>query len=79
MPMGSEDPWNISWNWLSCDATSIAASSPRNIAAPPSVGVGSECTDRAPGLAIAPMRGASHRIAKVKTKVTPAAVAPTMK
>ena len=48
----------------------IATRNPTNIAAPPSDGVGFVCTLRGPGIAIAPMRGASQRITNVKRNVT---------
>ena len=55
----------------------IAASNPTNIAAPPSdrrrVGVDAAA---APGIAIAPIRGASQRMTNVARNVTTAAVAP---
>ena len=57
---------NISWNWSICDATAIATRNPTNIAAPPSDGVGFVCTLRGPGIAIAPIRGATRASANVQ-------------
>ncbi len=73
-PSGSVVSVNTSRNCGTCDATPNATRNPRNIAAPPSDGSGSVCTLRGPGIAIAPMRGASHRMGNVNANVTTAAI-----
>ena len=69
----------ISWNWPSCDATAMATRKPTNIAAPPSDGVGLVWTLRGPGIAIAPMRGATQRMTNVNRNVTTAAMPATVR
>jgi hypothetical protein len=73
-PSGSVSSAKISWNCPSWDATAIATRNPANMPAPPSDGVGRVCTLRGPGIAIAPMRGATHRMTNVSRNVTPAAI-----
>ena len=66
---------NMARNCGSSDAQVTPATMPRNIAPPPSVGVGRSWILRSPGVAIAPKRSAnrimSGTIAAVTTAVTP--------
>ncbi len=57
----------------------MATRKPMNIPAPPSDGVGMVCTLRGPGIATAPMRGATHRTTKVARNVTIAAAPATVR
>src|SRR5207244_4538551 len=75
---GSDEPRNTLSNPESCDETAMATTKATNIAAPPSVGVGTVCTRRSSGPTTAPTRMAIRRTRGVVMKVTAAATAKAM-
>jgi hypothetical protein len=75
---GSDDPWKTLSNPESCDATPMATRKAMNMAAPPSVGVGTVWTRRSSGPTTAPTRIAIRRTRGVVMKVTVAATAKAM-
>ena len=77
-PMGSDEPRNRVLRPGSCDATTMAASRPRNMAAPPTVAVGRSCTRRSSGTTMIENRTARRRTTKVQAQVAKAATRPTI-
>ena len=80
-PSGSVDPVNTALKPCrpgSTHATPMAARKPKNMAAPPRVGVGRSWTRRSSGWTTAPIPMASRRRSGVVTNVTSAATAKTI-
>jgi hypothetical protein len=77
-PMGSDEPRNNAESPCICDATTMATSRPRNMAAPPTVGVGCSWTRRSSGMTMIEKRTARRRTTKVQTQVVKAATRPTI-
>ena len=76
-PRGAELPLNTGPKTGNCEATAIATSIPKYIAAPPAVGVGRSWTRRSSGITSSEWRLAMARAAKVATQVATAATAKT--
>ena len=76
--MGSEEPRNSGLSACSCEATTMATSRPRYMAAPPTVGVGRSWTRRSSGTTMIEKRTARRRTTKVQAQVAKAATRPTI-
>src|SRR5438874_292232 len=78
-PSGSDVPRKTGRNLGSTEATAMAARKPPYMAAPPRVGVGRSWTRRLSGETTAPRRMATRRTVGVRSQVTTAATARTIR